>query len=160
MPRRPLLAPAAAALIAAGCGGSDSKEASATRTPAAAATPAATKPQVQVPRGKLPNRLVIKDLRKGTGAVAKDGKTVTVQYVGVSALNGRQFDASWDRGQPFSFQLPGQVIQGWNKGVPGMRVGGRRELIIPPSLGYGAQGSGPIGPNETLVFVIDLLKVS
>jgi peptidylprolyl isomerase len=150
----------AAALVAAGCGGDDSGEAAATRTPAAAATPAGTKPQVQVPRGRLPNRLVIKDLRKGTGRVAKNGDTVTVHYVGVSALNGRQFDASWDRGQPFSFKLPGQVIAGWNKGVPGMRVGGRRELVIPPGLAYGAQGSGPIGPNETLVFVIDLLKVA
>jgi peptidylprolyl isomerase len=150
----------AAALAAAGCGGGGgSDEAAATRTPAAA-TPAPTKPRVQVPQGKLPDRLVIKDLRKGTGRVARNGDTVTVQYVGVSALNGRQFDSSWDRGQPFSFQLPGQVIAGWNQGVPGMRVGGRRELVIPPRLGYGPQGQGPIGPNETLVFVIDLLKVA
>jgi peptidylprolyl isomerase len=158
----PRLLPAvlAAAVLATGCGGGSSGEASATRTPAPAATPAGSKPQVQVPKGKLPARLVIKDLRKGTGRVAKNGDTVTVHYVGVSALNGRQFDASWDRGQPYSFKLPGQVIAGWNQGVPGMRVGGRRELVIPPSLAYGAQGSGPIGPNETLVFVIDLLKVA
>ena len=84
-----------------------------------------------------------------------------MQYVGVSAVNGRQFDASWDRGEPFSFQLgSGGVIQGWDQGVEGMKVGGRRQLVIPPDLAYGPQGSPPsIGPNETLVFVIDLLSV-
>jgi peptidylprolyl isomerase len=86
---------------------------------------------------------------------------VDVQYVGVSGLNGRQFDASWDRGEPFSFQLgTQQVIPCWDQGVEGMKVGGRRELIIPPKLAYGKQGSPPtIGPNETLVFVIDLVGV-
>jgi peptidylprolyl isomerase len=86
---------------------------------------------------------------------------VSVQYVGVSYLNGRQFDASWDRGEPFAFQLgAGAVIPGWDEGVKGMNVGGRRMLVIPPDLAYGPQGSPPaIGPNETLVFVIDLLGV-
>jgi peptidylprolyl isomerase len=154
---------ACAALAFAGCGGSDdSNEAAApSDTPTAAATPAATKPQVTVPKGKLPKTLVKKDLKVGTGAEATAGKNVSVQYVGVSALNGRQFDASWDRGQPFSFQLgTQQVIPGWDQGVEGMKVGGRRELIIPPKLAYGKQGSPPaIGPNETLVFVVDLVDV-
>jgi peptidylprolyl isomerase len=158
---------ACAALAIAGCGGSDNQNEAAaptdTATPAAtpASTPAATKPEVKVPKGKLPEKLVKKDLKVGTGAEAKPGSTVNVQYVGVSALNGRQFDASWDRGQPFSFQLgSGQVIPGWDEGVAGMKVGGRRELVIPPKLAYGPQGSPPaIGPNETLVFVIDLVGV-
>ena len=161
--RRPLLLVLAlVALVAvAGCG-SDSKEsASSSATPTAESTPAATKPEVTVPKGKLPNKLEITDLKKGTGATAEPGKNVTVQYVGVSALNGRQFDASWDRGEPFSFQLgSGGVIQGWDEGVKGMKVGGRRQLVIPPDLAYGPDGSPPtIGPNETLVFVIDLVSV-
>jgi peptidylprolyl isomerase len=156
---------ACAALAFAGCGGDKESEATkstaaATATPSPVAT-ATTKPVVKVPRGKLPKTLVKKDLKVGTGAMAKPGSTVNVQYVGVSALNGRQFDASWDRGQPFSFQLGAhQVIPGWDQGVAGMKVGGRRELVIPPKLAYGPQGSPPaIGPNETLVFVIDLLGV-
>ena len=97
----------------------------------------------------------------GSGPVAEAGKNVPVQYVGISFTNGRQFDASWDRGEPFSFQLgAGQVIPGWDQGVAGMKVGGRRQLVIPPDLAYGKQGSPPaIGPNETLVFVVDLLGV-
>jgi peptidylprolyl isomerase len=154
---------ACAALAFAGCGGSgkETEAAAPSGTPAPASTPAATKPQVTVPKGKLPKTLVKKDLKVGTGAEATAGKTVDVQYVGVSALNGRQFDASWDRGQPFSFQLGAQqVIPGWDQGVEGMKVGGRRQLVIPPKLAYGKQGSPPtIGPNETLVFVIDLLGV-
>jgi peptidylprolyl isomerase len=160
---------ACASLAFAGCGGDKESEATQSNSsaPAATATPSATpqvattKPVVKVPRGKLPKKLVKKDLKVGTGAAAKPGQTVSVQYVGVSALNGRQFDASWDRGQPFQFPLgQGQVIKGWDEGVAGMRVGGRRMLIIPPKLAYGAQGSPPtIGPNETLVFVIDLLGV-
>jgi peptidylprolyl isomerase len=91
----------------------------------------------------------------------KAGQTATVDYVGVSFSTGQEFDASWDRGEPFPFPLGGgQVIQGWDQGVEGMKVGGRRELVIPPDLGYGPQGSPPaIAPNETLVFVIDLKKI-
>jgi peptidylprolyl isomerase len=120
-----------------------------------------TKPAIPKPTGTPPTKLVIKDIVKGKGKTAKSGATVTVQYVGVSWSTGQQFDASWDRGQPFQFQLGDQhIIRGWNQGVAGMKVGGRRELVIPPELGYGAQGSPPtIAPNETLVFVIDLLKV-
>jgi peptidylprolyl isomerase len=105
---------------------------------------------------------VIKDLIKGTGPVATATSTVSVQYVGILYKGGKQFDASWDdgSGQPATLPLSG-VIKGWQEGIPGMRVGGRRELIIPPSLGYGAAGSPPkIPANATLVFVIDLHGVS
>ena len=161
------LALACAALGLAGCGDSSEQEADApaaaapSATAEPAATPEATKPEVQVPEGKPPKRLVTKDLREGDGPVARPGQAVTVHYVGVSYANGRQFDASWDTGQPFSFQLgAGQVIPGWDEGVAGMKVGGRRRLVIPPDLAYGPQGSPPaIGPNETLVFVVDLLSV-
>lgn len=161
----------AAAVLAAGCGSSSSDtetsaQPSATATPTGTATPSATaaptasKPKVRVPKGKPPKRLVKKDLKVGTGPVAQPGQTVTVQYVGVAYKTRKQFDASWDRGQPFTFPLgAGQVIPGWDRGVAGMRVGGRRELIIPPDLAYGADGPPPIGKNATLVFVIDLLGV-
>jgi peptidylprolyl isomerase len=121
-----------------------------------------TKPTIVVPAGPAPKKLVIKDLIKGTGPVATAGSTVTVQYVGVLYKGATQFDASWTdgSGQPTSLPLSG-VIKGWQQGIPGMRVGGRRELIIPPSLGYGAAGSPPkIPANATLVFVIDLHGVS
>ncbi len=146
------------AVMAAGCGDDGEESAS---SPTATETPAPTKPQVDVPEGKLPTSLVKEDLKVGDGETATSGKTVTVQYVGVSALNGRQFDASWDTGEPFSFPLgQGQVIQGWDQGVEGMKVGGRRRLVIPPDLAYGEEGSPPtIGPNETLVFVVDLVDV-
>jgi peptidylprolyl isomerase len=120
-----------------------------------------SKPTVEVPKGPAPARLVVKDLKTGDGAEAKSGDQVSVQYVGVLYSDGKQFDSSWDRGQPFSFQLGGsQVIPGWDQGVAGMKVGGRRELIIPPDLAYGAQGQPPTIPaNATLVFVIDLVSV-
>jgi peptidylprolyl isomerase len=161
-----LLALLLAAAAIAACGGSSNDESAATptSTPTPTETPtpsAAKKPKVKVPSGKPPKRLVKIDLRKGDGLQAQKGETVTVQYVGVDYKTHKQFDASWDRGQPFSFPLgQGQVIKGWDKGVVGMRTGGRRELIIPPKLAYGAQGQPPtIGPNATLVFVIDLLSV-
>ena len=121
-----------------------------------------TKPTVEVPTGAPPKTLVSKDLVVGTGAEAKAGDTVKVQYVGVDYETGKEFDSSWSRNQPFTFQLGGgQVIPGWDQGVVGMKVGGRRELIIPSNLAYGPQGSPPtIGPNATLVFVIDLLAVN
>ncbi len=121
-----------------------------------------TKPKVVVPTGPPPKQLVVKDLIKGTGPVAKTGSTVTVQYVGVLYKGGKQFDASWNdgSGQPVALPLTG-VIKGWQQGIPGMRVGGRRLLIIPASLGYGAAGSPPTIPaNAALVFVIDLHAVS
>lgn len=107
-----------------------------------------------------PGSLVIEDLVVGTGQTAAAGNTVTVHYVG-RLLNGTQFDSSYDAGRPFTFRLgAGQVIQGWDQGVPGMRVGGRRRLTIPPSLGYGDRAQGPIPANSTLVFEIELLGVS
>ena len=118
----------------------------------------ATKPTVTIPDGPPPTELVIEDLEVGSGAEAADGTTCTMQYVGHSWSTGKQFDASWDRGQPFSFPLgDGMVIKGWDVGVKGMRVGGRRRLTIPAALGYGQRGAGAdIKPGETLVFVVDL----
>jgi peptidylprolyl isomerase len=120
------------------------------------------KPQVDVPADTPPSyQLELDDIAVGDGDEAVPGKIVEVHYVGVSWQTGKQFDASWDRGDTFKFGLgKGQVIPGWDQGVAGMKVGGRRRLVIPPDLAYGAQGSPPsIGPNETLVFVIDLLAV-
>ena len=119
------------------------------------------KPKIAKPKGKPPTKLVVKDLAKGKGAIAKAGSQLTVNYVGVSHSNGREFDSSFDSGEPFQFELgASMVIPGWDEGLEGMRVGGRRRLTIPPDKAYGAQGSPPaIGPNETLVFVIDLLGV-
>lgn len=119
-----------------------------------------TKPQITVPSNPPPQELQITDLIVGDGAEAPAAATVTTHYVGVSWSTGRQFDASWDGRGPISFPLT-QVIAGWTEGIPGMRVGGRRLLVIPPDKGYGAAGAGGvIGPNETLVFVIDLVDVS
>ncbi len=122
----------------------------------------AKKPDVTVPGGEPPTDLQMEDLEVGTGAEATDGVGVDVHYVGVSWSSGKQFDASWDRRETFSFRLGGgEVISGWDRGVAGMRVGGRRRLTIPPALAYGSRGAGGvIGPNETLVFVVDLLGVS
>jgi peptidylprolyl isomerase len=125
-------------------------------------SPAPSKPTVTVPAGESPpSTLGIEDLTAGSGATAGAGQEVSVHYVGVSWSTGRQFDASWDRGEPFSFRLgAGQVIRGWDEGVAGMQVGGRRRLTIPPDLAYGSRGAGGvIGPGETLVFVVDLLGV-
>lgn len=119
------------------------------------------KPLVSKPEGTPPADLVIEDLSVGDGPEAVAGQQVSVHYVGVSWSTGAQFDASWDRNEAFDFPLGGgYVIQGWDKGVQGMKVGGRRRLTIPPHLGYGAQGAaGVIKPNETLIFVVDLLGV-
>jgi len=178
----PLLA--VLALAAAGCGGDDNDKQSSAPAPAeTAAAPATTesapasapgeapavanaknlkqKPKLAAPQGDPPSSLIKKDLVVGTGPAAKAGDTVTVQYVGDSWSTGKQFDASWDRGQPFTFPLgQGQVIAGWDNGVAGMKEGGRRLLVIPPDQGYGAQGAPPdIAPNETLVFVVDLKRI-
>ena len=120
-----------------------------------------TKPSIPKPAGKKPTTLVSRDIVKGKGPSAKAGDPLTMQYVGISYSTGEQFDASWDRGQPFQFQLGAQmVIPGWDEGIAGMKAGGRRELIIPPDLAYGPQGQPPaIGPNETLVFVVDLVSI-
>ncbi len=120
------------------------------------------KPQVDVPSDQAPSfQLELEDVIVGDGDEAADGSIVEVHYVGHSWSNGEQFDASWDRGDTFKFALgKGQVIAGWDQGVAGMKVGGRRRITIPPMLGYGKRGAGGvIGPDETLVFVVDLIGV-
>ena len=120
-----------------------------------------TKPSVSIPSGEPPSELQIDDEITGDGAEATAGTRVVVHYVGVSWSTGRQFDASWDRDDTFDFRLgAGEVIVGWDQGVTGMRVGGRRRLTIPPHLGYGSRGAGGvIKGGETLVFVVDLVDV-
>jgi peptidylprolyl isomerase len=135
---------------------------SATQTTASVPPALSQQPTVSVPKGSPPSHLVVKDLIKGTGTTATSGKTVTVNYVGVLYNTGKQFDSSWSRNQPFTTPLStGSVIPGWVQGIQGMKVGTRRELVIPPALGYGKAGQPPtIPPNSTLVFVVDLLSVS
>jgi FKBP-type peptidyl-prolyl cis-trans isomerase len=175
--RAPLLAALGSAALLAGCGssgsstigvGNESSAASAAVEHAAAQTtgttptsgPLSTEPTITVAKGPAPTTLVTKDLVKGTGTEAKAGASVTVNYVGALYSNGRVFDASWKRNEPFTFTLgQGQVIKGWDQGVAGMRAGGRRELIIPAELAYGKPGRPPtIPPNSTLVFIVDLLS--
>jgi peptidylprolyl isomerase len=167
--------------VLAGCGGDDFDQtvtvpqgadagSTAAATPTASATPAgsknlkdtAKKPLIPKPSGKPPKKLVIKDIVKGKGKSAKKGDNVSVQYEGIAFSTGEEFDASWNRGaEPFTFKIgEGNVIKGWDQGIPGMKVGGRRELTIPAKLAYGANGQPPtIGPNETLVFVVDMKKI-
>jgi peptidylprolyl isomerase len=175
-----LLSITLALLLGAGivaCGGDDSSSGESAATPTATETPTASanvdeivagiskntkkEPKVVTPTGDPPTKLTIKDIVKGKGPKAKPGDTLSMQYTGYSWSNGQKFDASWDRGaQPFPFKLgAGMVIPGWDQGMVGMKEGGRRLLIIPPDLGYGPAGSGPIAPNETLVFVVDLEKL-
>jgi peptidylprolyl isomerase len=120
-----------------------------------------TKPTVTIPDGPPPGDLEVEDIEVGDGREAVVGLPVNVHYVGVSWSTGKEFDSSWSRSELFSFPLgAGRVIAGWDQGVAGMKVGGRRRLTIPPHLGYGAQGAGgAIAPNETLVFVVDLHDV-
>lgn len=120
-----------------------------------------TRPEVEVPAGPPPSELVIEEVVIGEGTEAASGSHIAAHYVGVSHATGKQFDASWDRGTPLEFQLgTGRVIQGWDDGIAGMRVGGRRRLTIPPNLAYGDRGAGGvIKPGETLVFVVDLVSV-
>lgn len=119
------------------------------------------RPTITVPAGEAPSELRIEDQLVGDGAEATAGSQVTVDYVGVSWSTGQEFDASWNRNDTFSFTLgAGQVIQGWDQGVAGMRVGGRRTITIPPELGYGVAGAGGvIAPNETLIFTVDLRSI-
>lgn len=120
------------------------------------------KPEVDAPTGPAPSELEIEDITVGDGPVAEPGKTVSVHYVGVTHSGGEEFDASYNRGTPLDFPLGvGMVIPGWEQGIEGMKVGGRRRLTIPPHLAYGERGAGGvIGPNETLIFVCDLMGVS
>jgi peptidylprolyl isomerase len=119
------------------------------------------KPEIDFPSSPPPGDLQVTDVTTGDGAEATAGKTVSVHYVGVAHSSGEEFDASYNRGEPLSFRLGvGQVISGWDQGVQGMKVGGRRQLVIPPHLGYGDRGAGGvIKPGETLIFVVDLLDV-
>jgi peptidylprolyl isomerase len=153
-----------------GGGGSGDQEAQDTGTqtspsPAEAAEAlkdTSTKPVIPKPTGTPPRKLVKEDIVKGKGPGAKRGDTVVVNYVGLNFSNGREFDASWDSGATFPVQLgTGSVIAGWEKGLIGIKEGGRRKLVIPPELGYGAQGYPPdIPPNETLIFVIDAVSIN
>ncbi len=163
--------------LTAGCGGGDdaSGESAATpipvpQDPAAdirrivegLSTDTSSKPEIAAPLGSPPAELEKRDIVRGKGPKAKKGDNLAMQYVGVSWSTGEQFDASWDRGkEPFTFELgAGGVIPGWDEGLVGMRQGGRRLLVIPAAKGYGAQGQPPdIGPNETLIFVVDLLRI-
>ena len=119
------------------------------------------KPEIDFPDAAPPTELEVTDIATGEGTEATSGSTVVVHYVGVAHSTGEEFDASYNRGEPLSFRLGvGQVIQGWDQGVTGMRVGGRRKLVIPPHLGYGDRGAGSvIKPGETLIFVVDLVDV-
>ena len=121
-----------------------------------------TKPVIPKPTGTPPRRLVKENIVKGTGPAAKPGDTVTVNYVGMNFSNGQEFDSSWDSGAAFPVQLgAGMVIEGWDKGLVGVKKGGRRMLTIPPEMGYGAEGYPPdIPPNETLVFVVDVVSIN
>ena len=119
-----------------------------------------SKPEVDFPGGEPPADLEITDIWEGDGKVAGPGDTVQVHYVGVAFSTGEEFDASWNRGEPLEFRLGlGQVIEGWDQGVQGMKVGGRRQLVIPPGLAYGNRGAGNvIRPGETLIFICDLVS--
>ena len=124
--------------------------------------PNTTKPEIDFPGDVPPTELVNEDITQGDGAEAKSGDTISAHYVGVAHSTGEEFDASWTRGQPLAFRLGvGQVIKGWDDGIVGMLVGGRRKLTIPPDLAYGDRGAGAaIKPGETLIFVVDLVGVS
>ena len=120
-----------------------------------------TKPEIDFPGEEAPTELIIEDLIEGDGTVATAGSTISAHYVGVAHSTGEEFDASWNRGAPLDFRLGvGMVIAGWDQGIEGMKVGGRRRLVIPPHLAYGDRGAGSaIAPGETLIFVVDLVDV-
>jgi peptidylprolyl isomerase len=170
MQRAFLLVLACLALFAAGCG--DDSSTSTSPSPAEETSSAEEGkgeekaeapelPQPKVPGGPPPKQLEIKDVKKGSGPTARAGDKVSVYYVGVVYKSKEQFDANWDSGEPFTFSLgAGDVIKGWDQGIQGMKVGGERELIIPPGLAYGNEGFFPsIPPNSTLVFLVKLLRV-
>lgn len=121
-----------------------------------------TKPEIDFPEGGLPEELVIIDEIEGAGDVVEPGNTVSCHYVGVAFSTGEEFDSSWGRGEPLRFQVGvGMVIRGWDEGLLGMKVGGRRRLEIPSEMAYGSRGAGSaIGPNESLIFVVDLVDVT
>lgn len=165
---------AALALTGAGCGDDESGTADtpATDVPAAdtdtagtdrvfaESNPAPGKPRVRIPSGPLPKDVEIRDIEKGTGATAKLGDEIAVHYVSVAMSNRKETDSSYDARRPFEFKLgETSVVQGWHEGIPGMKVGGRRELIVPPDKAYGTSEHDVIKPNETLLYVIDLVDI-
>jgi peptidylprolyl isomerase len=127
----------------------------------ASAEPTAEKPAVEIPDGPAPKQLQVEDLEEGEGDPAEAGDKIAVQYVGVLYENGKEFDSNWGSGEPFEIELgAGEVIPGWDQGLEGMKVGGLRQLTIPPELAYGKQGSPPaIPPNSPLVFVVELVEI-
>jgi len=170
----------AISLLIAGCGGNDSSTGTTENASKPFIIPAPTpkivyadkylkfkpnglfgsEPEPIIPNSPPPQDLALVDLVDGIGSTAIKGSEVTVQYVGVLYDSGKKFDSSWDQGRPFTFTLgAGEVIEGWDLGIEGMEVSDRRELVIPPDLGYGSRQVGEIPPNSTLVFVVDLLKV-
>ena len=148
----------ASLIVVSGCtsdGGSTTEKAPMS---SASGTSLGSAPTIVVPKDAPPATLEIKDLALGHGASVQSNSTVTVHYLLMAWKSGAIIDSSWSRGAPSSFPL-NQVIPGWQQGMPGMKVGGRRELLVPPSLGYGSMGSGPVGPDETLIFVVDLISI-
>ena len=145
------------ALALTGCG--DSEMSSTTDNLPSVTTNQGEAPTIGKPVGTAPATLVTKDIIVGDGAEALATSTMTVHYTLMTWSNGNLIESSWNSGSPATFPLA-NVIVGWQQGIPGMKVGGRRLLVIPPDLGYGAQGGGPIGPNETLIFVVDAIGVA
>ncbi len=148
---------AVSALLLTGCG--DKKVSAAADNLPTVTTNQGEAPTIGAPTGTAPTTLVTKDIIVGTGAEALPTSTMTVHYTLMTWSNGKLIESSWTSGSPATFPLA-NVIIGWQQGIPGMKVGGRRLLVIPPDLGYGAQGGGPIGPNETLIFVVDAIGVA
>ncbi len=148
---------AVSALLLTGCG--DKKVSAAADNLPTVTTNQGEAPTIGAPTGNPPTTLVTKDIIVGTGAEALPTSTMTVHYTLMTWSNGKLIESSWTSGSPATFPLA-NVIIGWQQGIPGMKVGGRRLLVIPPDLGYGAQGGGPIGPNETLIFVVDAIGVA
>ena len=157
MKKKLLAVIAVSALLLTGCG--DKKVSAAADNLPTVTTNQGEAPTIGAPTGNPPTTLVTKDIIVGTGAEALPTSTMTVHYTLMTWSNGKLIESSWTSGSPATFPLA-NVIIGWQQGIPGMKVGGRRLLVIPPELGYGAQGGGPIGPNETLIFVVDAIGVA
>ena len=157
MKKKLLAVIAVSALLLTGCG--DKKVSAAADNLPTVTTNQGEAPTIGAPTGNPPTTLVTKDIIVGTGAEALPTSTMTVHYTLMTWSNGKLIESSWTSGSPATFPLA-NVIIGWQQGIPGMKVGGRRLLVIPPDLGYGAQGGGPIGPNETLIFVVDAIGVA
>lgn len=146
----------------AGCGGEEGSDGDRATAPPPRTVDLGAGPPVEIPAGPPPRRLVVEDLRKGSGAAAAEGDELTVEYLGVRWGDGSEFTNSWDRRKPFRFVLGGNnlfINPGWHEGIPGMRVGGRRKLIVPPDWQYKGGAPAELGPDDTLVYVIDLVSI-